>query len=607
MRIPRYRLQSQITTQAPGQRITARKRAQPFIQEIEQKAAVQTELFSQAAEYALQQRKIKIEAKKNEAILGGKEAMMELSDRLLDDENPYDIFTDDGKGRWDQNIKDIKTRLRADIGTDRYALADFENAFDQAELSLRFQLKGQIDNKIEKMRVAALDRRNDQFIQEWSNPNSDPSTFDLANATINQMLKQAVNNGGVNPEIVEKVGQENLNKIAKNVIMGYAGTDPDRIFALSTYLDTIDLRVSGDITEEEMIAQLNELPLPNSEWTRIILGSVDRATARDILGDTLTQANRFEAYRKTQNNLADKSSVERLKKLKLLAFSSDTDADKKIKIKDLNDRYETVFLTDFNATIQSFIKGPEEDRYIMGNDLKRALKPFLVDNNMLSISELQNLEAEINADDLGQTMFSRSDNMELVDKLTLDVANEVNSREYLIENKNLLTRETFASFEKEFDDMESAEETELQSALKDINSLVKDEMNFIDRDVLTSSERVSNQSAKKVIGQLKRGVLDKTLKTPDDVFSKANELMNIEKENAKRQLMPFYKTLLVSINQNTYFNGAISNNSTTPLEDLQKRLDELLSQNPNLSGTIDPIFQQFYADINDYVVRGLFE
>ena len=279
MRIPRYRLQSQITTQAPGQRITARKRAQPFIQEIEQKAAVQTELFSQAAEYALQQRKIKIEAKKNEAILGGKEAMMELSDRLLDDENPYDIFTDDGKGRWDQNIKDIKTRLRADIGTDRYALADFENAFDQAELSLRFQLKGQIDKKIEKMRVAALDRRNDQFIQEWSNPNSDPSTFDLANATINQMLKQAVNNGGVNPEIIEKVGQENLNKIAKNVIMGYAGTDPDRIFALSTYLDTIDLRVSGDITEEEMIAQLNELPLPNSEWTRIILGSIDRATA----------------------------------------------------------------------------------------------------------------------------------------------------------------------------------------------------------------------------------------------------------------------------------------------------------------------------------------
>lgn len=607
MRIPRYRLQSQITTQAPGQRITARKRAQPFIQEIEQKAAVQTELFSQAAEYALQQRKIKIEAKKNEAILGGKEAMMELSDRLLDDENPYDIFTDDGKGRWDQNIKDIKTRLRADIGTDRYALADFENAFDQAELSLRFQLKGQIDNKIEKMRVAALDRRNDQFIQEWSNPNSDPSTFDLANATINEMLKQAVNNGGVNPEIVEKVGQENLNKIAKNVIMGYAGTDPDRIFALSTYLDTIDLRVSGDITEEEMIAQLNELPLPNSEWTRIILGSVDRATARDILADTLTQANRFEAYRKKTNDLVDKSSLERLKKLKLLAFSSDTNADKKIKIKDLNDRYETVFLTDFNATIQSFIKGPEEDRYIMGNDLKRALKPFLVDNNMLSISELQNLEAEINADDLGQTMFSRSDNMELVDKLTLDVANEVNSREYLIENKNLLTRETFASFEKEFDDMESAEETELQNALKDINSLVKDEMNFIDRDVLTDGERVSNQSAKKVIGQLKRGVLDKTLKTPDDVFNKANELMNIEKENAKIPLRKYYQALLITINQNEYFNGAISNNSTTPLEDLQKKLDELLSQNPNLSETIDPFFQQFYADINDYVVRGLFE
>ena len=77
MRIPTYRGQAQITTQAPGASFTARKNPNPFVKQAVAKGDMQAELFSQAASYAATQRKIKVEARKNEAILGAKEAMME--------------------------------------------------------------------------------------------------------------------------------------------------------------------------------------------------------------------------------------------------------------------------------------------------------------------------------------------------------------------------------------------------------------------------------------------------------------------------------------------------------------------------------------------------
>ena len=134
MIIPTYRVQAQITTQAPGQSFTARKNPNPFIKEAVAKGDMQAELFSQAANYASTQRKIKVEARKNEAILGAKEAMLQLSDAFLNDNQPYDIFEPDGTGRWDKETKDIKNKLRSKIGTDRYALAAFDTAFAQAEL-----------------------------------------------------------------------------------------------------------------------------------------------------------------------------------------------------------------------------------------------------------------------------------------------------------------------------------------------------------------------------------------------------------------------------------------------------------------------------------------
>lgn len=295
MRIPTYRGQAQITTQAPGQSFTARKNPNPFIKEALAKGNMQAELFSQAASYAATQRKIIVEARKNEAILGAKEAMMELSDAFLNDNQPYDIFEPDGTGRWDKETRDIKNKLRAKIGTDRYALAAFDTAFAQAELPLRFQLKGQIDTKIEKMHLASVNEGWEDFIIKYSDPYVSTATFDLDFASETQKTDKAIELGQIEKEAKNNLPTNVLKRIATDLMPAYAGRDMTKA---NTLLKAFDAMQNGTFNAENF----KEIP----PHVLNVLQKVSPSDGQKILTATLKNA---ASIAKIQSDLDSKSET----------------------------------------------------------------------------------------------------------------------------------------------------------------------------------------------------------------------------------------------------------------------------------------------------------
>jgi hypothetical protein len=294
MRIPTYRGQAQITTQAPGQSFTARKNPNPFVRQAVAKGNMQAELFSQAASYAATQRKIKVEARKNEAILGAKEAMLQLSDAFLNDNQPYDIFEPDGTGRWDKETKDIKNKLRSKIGTDRYALAAFDTAFAQAELPLRFELKGQIDTKIEKMHVASVNEGWEDFIFKYSDPNVNTTTFDIDFADEADKTNKAVELGAFEKDVMSELPNNVLKRIATDLMPAYAGRDLSKAMDLNKAFDAMQ---AGTLENAEF---KNNIP----PHVLNVLGQISPADADQIITATLKSAAAVQKIKRnvdTQN------------------------------------------------------------------------------------------------------------------------------------------------------------------------------------------------------------------------------------------------------------------------------------------------------------------
>ena len=206
MRIPVYRSGAQLSDRAPGARITARMNATPFVNAELQKGAVLTTALGEAAEYTNMRYKMLVETQKNEAIFAAKEQLMQLSDTLSKSRDIGNIF--DGELKYQKGVEEIKNTLRQSVGQNKYALADFDNSFAQAEIPIRFRLKEVVDLKIDQRRQAALTAREAQTVQTLSNPYLDYTSDDLAMelAQLENAYDQAEMNGGASRTSIELNG-----------------------------------------------------------------------------------------------------------------------------------------------------------------------------------------------------------------------------------------------------------------------------------------------------------------------------------------------------------------------------------------------------------------
>ena len=314
MRIPVYRSGAQLSDRAPGARITARMNPTPFVNAELQKGAVLTTALGEAAEYTNMRYKMLVETQKNEAIFAAKEQLMQLSDTLSKSRDIGNIF--DGELKYQKGVEQIKNTLRQSVGQNKYALADFDNSFAQAEIPIRFRLKEVVDLKIDQRRQAALTAREAQTVQTLSNPYLDYTSDDLAMelAQLENAYDQAEMNGGASRTSIElngiPVNERVLLAAAKQLMPAYAGSDIDTASQLYEAFLQIQKVRSGEITAEEMHVSgtipghvLNVLQtIPADQANEILLSTIAEATKVFNLQETLED----EAL-ETQNRLNTKA------------------------------------------------------------------------------------------------------------------------------------------------------------------------------------------------------------------------------------------------------------------------------------------------------------
>ena len=208
MRIPVYRAEGGVTTQAPGRSFTARKNAQPFVNAALAQGQVVSEAANQVGQYAATRYKVITENNLNEALLGAEETLRTRSAELLDSSD-YAKALDGDDPIWPREMEEVKQELRERIGGDRYALQQFDARFGQMELTQRFSLRSQIDTKIQQAAARARAQRLAGFEDTIAN-GYDLATVDLEARGIGIDSERWAASGAGNPDVLSAQEQEAL-------------------------------------------------------------------------------------------------------------------------------------------------------------------------------------------------------------------------------------------------------------------------------------------------------------------------------------------------------------------------------------------------------------
>ena len=327
MRIPVFTSRAQRPSDAPGRPITARMRAEPFIQAELRKGEVVTEALGQVQEYALMRHKAAVEVQMSESLLAAEEEMMNLANRLKDSTDIYNVFKPDGSGSWSDNVNDMRERL-ADSIQSRSARDEFRARFNQSELSKRFQLKGAIDTRVRARAAAAEAARLRVIETELSDPfNATPEDYEMAIITVRTNEDAATRSGtsgsgtsgsgtsgsGTSGSGTSQTNREKLAvNIANNATQALVFDNPSIAVALAEALDLQDEVEKGTITAEEAYARSGLED--NAAYTLFTLQQVPREDALEIIYDTLGRSNRlYEAAerQRTEQEERNKASLDR--------------------------------------------------------------------------------------------------------------------------------------------------------------------------------------------------------------------------------------------------------------------------------------------------------
>ena len=292
MRIPTFTSTARATTAAPGQSLNVRMQAEKFIQAELAQGGVITSALDAVNAYATMRAEAEAKIQYNEALLAAEEEMRTLADSLKDSPRLGDVINEDGSGSWQTQTADMRERL-AD-GMMSRSMADAFNArFNQQELTIRFQLRDEIDRRIQERAAVAAKARQEQLVAQLSDHRSSLELLPFLLASQDEELKSSVAAGLISPEARVAVNAKIIEDIANGVATSYVGGDPAAAIRLAQALELQDQVDSGAISAQDAAA-LAGLG-PDAEYALAVLALAPRNVALAALGDAITNANKIDS------------------------------------------------------------------------------------------------------------------------------------------------------------------------------------------------------------------------------------------------------------------------------------------------------------------------
>ena len=235
MRIPTYTAGSQMTSEAPGRSFRARANAQPFVQQAQAQGAIAGAVIGQAAEFTAMRYKAARQTQLSEKLLAGEESLREEAGRLskIQTGKLGSVFNEGGKeedGLWSQSTKSVREELLSDV-TDRETRRILNDRFGQMELTQRFSLRGQIDNKITAANAAARTETLNRATTAIAGGNDIASiSLTLQNVGVDSMQLAELKLG--NPDALKRQEYAMLYNGALGAVQNHVFNSPSRTAAV---------------------------------------------------------------------------------------------------------------------------------------------------------------------------------------------------------------------------------------------------------------------------------------------------------------------------------------------------------------------------------------
>jgi len=555
MKIPLYQSQGQMTREAPGRSISARmSMAGPNA--ILQQGKVLGTAIQEIGSYAEMKYKMLDETERNEAIFGAKEAIRDTAYRMK-------IGTDNrvlegGKdSKWNQEMEAIRIGLTDNMRGSRASRFMFDQEFRVASSNAKFSLQEAIRDKIEQRHKVSQKSIKDQIVAAYGDPSANIEGLKFELASFQEVLARAAKNQLINPELVAAIGESVLPDVAQQLVIGWAGTDLERVMNLTAALNAFDdlgSAKSMDIKEDSQIdahREFLEISKEGGDYTLQVLLSIQPGDAKTILGKAMTLASKFVEGKDTSEKF-EKDIAERIY---TLAIGNRLKAGETITPGEIREFYsppngfsqdELTAMGASEVNGVTVLDGPKVQLFLQ--DVLRSNPWFQTQSTMNSALE-KSITENNNPDS-----YATIDNASIVE--AIDKAFRVGTMDidFLVRLKENLTRKTYIDFQAQIEQDANASANELDQSISTYFKEIGNRLGAqIDANTTNNSALgISKGSLLQVVGQIRTKIRNmKSAGTPmdeDAIFKFGEALMiTVEKDRIvklKRQFaLEFINTL----------------------------------------------------------------